>query len=275
MGQIRRCKNNNRYKQCTLRPLQLNVLFLGPHRPFVFQFCFENVNLGHVTFGSRDLTAVPCAMAALLSTFCWPSVTIKCGTQVLVRRKVVKAECEDTFGEVLERVDPSFVGNSVVRVVTSKNERFLDPIHEVPLNAPIILSEQYGNNVCYYLLEEDTSTPRYIQIYMSYMYMHILIPVRNNNALFLCRTTLSGRNAFEIMMTSHPIELQYFSATLVHFPPVCFWCGAPEETLIRDAIYTEKERNFQTVHAICMFCRSEGKQEFTRHPLNAPKRRKT
>ena len=181
---------------CCLRPLQLNVLFLGPHRPFVFQFCFENVNLGHVTFGSRDLTAVPCAMAALLSTFCWPSVTIKCGTQVLVRRKVVKAECEDTFGEVLERVDPSFVGNSVVRVVTSKNERFLDPIHEVPLNPPIILSEQYGNNVCYYLL-------------------------------------------------------------------------------IRDAIYTEKERNFQTVHAICMFCRSEGKQEFTRHPLNAPKRRKT
>ena len=160
-----------------------------------------------MTFGSRDLTAVPCAMAALLSTFCWPSVTIKCGTQVLVRRKVVKAECEDTFGEVLERVDPSFVGNSVVRVVTSKNERFLDPIHEVPLNAPIILSEQYGNNVCYYLLEEDTSTPRYIQIYMSYMYMHILIPVRNNNALFLCRATLSGRNAFEIMMTSHPHDI--------------------------------------------------------------------
>ena len=43
---------------------------------------------------------------------------------------------------------------------------------------------------------------------MSYMYMHILIPVRNNNALFLCRATLSGRNAFEIMMTSHQERVQ-------------------------------------------------------------------
>ena len=79
----------------------------------------------------------------------------------------------------------------------------------------------------------------------------------------------------ESVTCSDPMELQYYSATLVHFPPVCYWCGAAEETLIHDSIFTEKERNFQTVHAICMFCRSEGKLEFTRHPLNAPKCKKT
>ena len=71
------------------------------------------------------------------------------------------------------------------------------------------------------------------------------------------------------------IELSYFSATLVHFPPVWYWCGLPEETLVRDQEFTELERNYQTAHAICMFCKQEGKQPFTRHPLNAPKRRKT
>ena len=72
-----------------------------------------------------------------------------------------------------------------------------------------------------------------------------------------------------------PMELSYFSAILVHFSPVCYWCGLSEETLVRDQEFTDLARNYQTAHAICMFCKQEGKLPFTRHPLNAPKRRKT
>jgi hypothetical protein len=79
----------------------------------------------------------------------------------------------------------------------------------------------------------------------------------------------------ENLSCGDPIELSYFSATLVHFPPVCYWCGLSEETLVRDQQFTDLARNYQTAHAICMFCKQEGKQPFTRHPLNAPKRRKT
>ena len=43
------------------------------------------------------------------------------------------------------------------------------------------------------------------------------------------------------------MELQYYSATLVHFPPIGYWCGAAVETLIHDSIFKEKERNFQKV----------------------------
>ena len=38
----------------------------------------------------------------------------------------------------------------------------------------------------------------------------------------------------ENLSCGDPIELSYFSATLVHFPPVCYWCGLSEETLVRD-----------------------------------------
>ena len=81
--------------------------------------------------------------------FCWPSVTVRYGTSVIVSRKIVKAEYTDTFGEILLKVDRSFVNQSVEKVVASKNECFVDPVHEIPLIAPALLCEQYGNNLCY------------------------------------------------------------------------------------------------------------------------------
>jgi len=79
----------------------------------------------------------------------------------------------------------------------------------------------------------------------------------------------------ESLNCGDPIELSYYSATLVRFPLVCYWCGMPEESLVRDAEYMDLEKNFQTVHAIFMLCKHDGKEPFTRHPLNAPKRKKS
>ena len=86
-----------------------------------------------------------------------------------------------------------------------------------------------------------------------------------------CHDTVCVKESFTC---SDPIELSYFSAALVHFPLVCYWCGMPEDSLVRDDEYMELERNYQTVHAICMLCKHDGKHPFTRHPLNAPKRKK-
>ena len=48
----------------------------------------------------------------------------------------------------------------------------------------------------------------------------------------------------ESLVCSDPIELSYFSATLVHFPLVYYWCGMPEESLVRDAEYVELQKNY-------------------------------
>ena len=74
-----------------------------------------------------------------------------------------------------------------------------------------------------------------------------------------------------VILLSFPISLHHY---IVHFPLVCYWCGLPEESLVRDDEYMELERNFQTVHVICMLCKHDGKHPFTGHPLNTPKRKK-
>lgn len=88
-----------------------------------------------------------------MSAFLWPSVSVKAPLDTfVVRRKVVKIESCSTFGDLLEKSAGKKVEGQVVnKVLTCKNEKFVDPVHEVPLDAPIMLCEQYGTNVCYHL----------------------------------------------------------------------------------------------------------------------------
>ena len=65
-----------------------------------------------------------------------------------------------------------------------------------------------------------------------------------------------------------PIEAQYYSAKLVKLSPVCYWCGAPEETLVR---VTELQCQFQIVRSICFLCLGEGKQPYTSQSNNMAK----
>jgi len=53
---------------------------------------------------------------------------------LVIARKVIKEEFEWTFGYLLMIIDSSFSSEMVVRVITSKNDQFIDPVHEVPLD---------------------------------------------------------------------------------------------------------------------------------------------
>ena len=65
--------------------------------------------------------------------------------------KVVKAKRTDTYGEIMLKVDRKYVNQPVEKIIASKNKHFIDPGYEFPLEAPVILCIQYGNNLCYYL----------------------------------------------------------------------------------------------------------------------------
>ena len=66
----------------------------------------------------------------MTSMYCWPSASIKCGARLIVGRKVIKVEFEWTFGYLLISIDSSFSSEQVTCVITSKNDQFIDPVHE-------------------------------------------------------------------------------------------------------------------------------------------------
>ena len=67
----------------------------------------------------------------------------------------------------------------------------------------------------------------------------------------------------------------YHSAKLVNFPPICYYCGGSEETLVNDEEMTELKQQYAVVRPICLLCKASGKKSFTSHPSNLKKRRKT
>ena len=63
---------------------------------------------------------------AASSGFAWLSVVVKQRLTTLVPRKVVKADWEDNFGQLLMIVEPGFEGKVVDKILISPNERFAD-----------------------------------------------------------------------------------------------------------------------------------------------------
>ena len=56
------------------------------------------------------------------------------------------------------------------------------------------------------------------------------------------------------LVSSSPIEAQYYNAVLVHIPPVCYFCGLGEEGLVDD---DEEMRMLQTCYIVVLpscFC---------------------
>jgi hypothetical protein len=81
----------------------------------------------------------------------------------------------------------------------------------------------------------------------------------------VCRQTLS---------CSSPMETQYYSGAATAFPPVCWYCASPEETLTNDDFMEDLKSQFAVVRPICFLCRSDGKRPATWGASNVAKRKK-
>ena len=92
------------------------------------------------------------------ASMAWPSIMVLRGTTVVVGRTVLKCTWNENFGSVLERLGGGFSNELVSSVLISSNERFVEPTHTVPLDAPIKLLEMYGcYYICYKLVEDTTN----------------------------------------------------------------------------------------------------------------------
>ena len=82
----------------------------------------------------------------------------------------------------------------------------------------------------------------------------------------ICRQALS---------CTDPMEAQYYSSVCTKFPPVCWFCGSPEEMLSDDELVMNLRSEYAIVRPICFLCRSDGKRPATWGASNVAKRSKT
>lgn len=88
----------------------------------------------------------------------WLSVIVKRGQQIVKDRTIFQCAWEDTFGSLLLKFGSELEAETINQVVISKNEKYLDPCHKVPIDAPVSLCDQFGCLfVCLYLSEMQTT----------------------------------------------------------------------------------------------------------------------
>ena len=140
------------------------------------------------------------------------------------------------------------------------NEQFRDPVHVAPLNAPVELCRSYGFYVCYHLEDGE--------------------PVEQDG-----RPT---RNAFQILMSSHTQRIlpgriegdslsgdQRLRNAVIDVLEKAQVGWSPQMVSSAGSACVSQITSALLVPAICTFCKSEQKSPFTRHPLNAVKRKRT
>ena len=85
--------------------------------------------------------------------YAWVSVAVKPGPTTIHLRKIVKMGWENKFAELLVAVDPGLADTPISKICTSSNDKFVDPVHEVDITAPLSVS-----SVCIYLKEAIGTT---------------------------------------------------------------------------------------------------------------------
>lgn len=78
----------------------------------------------------------------------------------------------------------------------------------------------------------------------------------------------------QALTCNEPVKTQYYSSVCVTFPPVCWFCGSPEETLTDDELIQRMRSEYAVVRPICFLCRSDGKRPATWGASNVAKRTK-
>lgn len=101
-----------------------------------------------------------------------------------------------------------------------------------------------------------------------------LVEEINGSKLYVCGSPLLPSSSpyfnsivvHQSLLCTDPVEVQYYSATIVSFPNISFYCGAPEVTLVDDSDIKKLHSQYAVVCPICFLCCSSEKRPATRQP---------
>ena len=193
------------------------------------------------------------------STFAWLSVVVKRGHTTLLPRKITKIAWENNFGQLLSVADPALAEQTIAKVCISSNHNFFDPVHQVDVTAPLSVCSTFKCLfVCFHLQEDDAKKKHLFNsskvrgvihcqecfkprcVYSSQKLQwneRVLLKDVTNEKLYTYGSSLFITDSLVVetivvrqnIGCRNPMESQYYSAKLLSFPPVCYYCGVMEE----------------------------------------------
>ena len=84
-------------------------------------------------------------MASSNGTVAWLSVMVKHSQRVVKEQTILKCSWDDTFGSLLFKFGcDDLEAETIHEVIVSNNDKFIDPRHKVPIDAPVSLCDQLG-----------------------------------------------------------------------------------------------------------------------------------
>ena len=86
---------------------------------------------------------------------------VKCSQTVVKERTILKCSWDDSFGSLLLKFGcDDLEAETIHEVIASNNDKFIDPRHKVPIDAPVSVCDQFGCMYVYlYLTEKETTRP--------------------------------------------------------------------------------------------------------------------
>ena len=86
---------------------------------------------------------------------------VKRSQTVVKERTILKCSWDDSFGSLLLKFGcDDLEAETIHEVIISNNDKFIDPRHKVPIDAPVSVCDQFGcMYVCLYLTEKETTRP--------------------------------------------------------------------------------------------------------------------
>ena len=172
-----------------------------------------------------------------------------------------------TFGDLFLRVSQDHrIGkqSTINKVIMSDQPR--NGGMEVELGAPVALCVEFSSKYFGAVMCGECQKPRciYSATKLSDAEANAVEQVKDSN-VYTCGSELLSQDLASAVIVrigitcQSPIETTYYTATHVHFPDACYYCGETDaDHLLDDPYIKELKQQFATVRPLCRQCRNAG-----------------
>ena len=174
------------------------------------------------------------------------------------------------YGQTLSEEDRPSLSQTILSEGSKIDKERKDILVSAKVRGTIVCSECYKPRCIYSKARLSKSeSVKLLQVQDSRLYTC-------GSSLFVSGSSLADSVVVKEALTCNsPMESQYYSAVLVKFELVCYYCGlGGEGSLVEDEEIVALKKSYAFVAPICFLCRSDGKTPFCKMPCNVANKKR-